>query len=190
MPIDRETLDQLRHLLRPLVTRIANLEARGVVQLVDDSTKMQLLQLGVLDGETVDEAEHYQPYGLSSVPLPGAEAAIMFPNGDRSHPIVVSVPDRRHRPTGGEPGEVTLYTNGTPRLILKANDTIELRSASGTAIKLPTLADYEALRAAFNSHTHPYNPGPGSPAPTGSATSLTATVPVPAPDGTQVLKAE
>lgn len=43
--ISRELLDQLRHLLRPLSTRIANTVARAVVHLVDDSKKMQLLQI-------------------------------------------------------------------------------------------------------------------------------------------------
>jgi len=73
MPIARDMLDQMRHLLRPIATRVVNSIARGVVQLVDDSVKMQLLQLGVLSGETIDGAERFQPYGLSSVPLPGAE---------------------------------------------------------------------------------------------------------------------
>jgi phage baseplate assembly protein V len=131
MPLDRETLDQLRHLLRPLAARVANLEARGVVQLVDDSTEMQLLQLGVLDGETIDDAEHYQPYGLTSVPLPGAEAVVVFPNGDRSHPLVVTVADRRHRPTGGDPGDVTLHQHTGAKVILKASGDIEVQPAPG-----------------------------------------------------------
>lgn len=111
MSINRDVLDQLRHLLRPLATRVANTVARAVVQLADDSTKLQLLQLGVLAGETIDAAEHHQPYGFSSVPLAGAEAVVVFPNGDRGHPLVLAASDRRHRPTGGQGGEVVIYTD-------------------------------------------------------------------------------
>lgn len=130
MALDRNMLDQLRQLLRPLATRVANTVARAVVQLVDDGTKLQLVQLGVLAGETVDGAEHYQPYGFSSVPLPGAEAVVVFPNGDRSHPLVVSVSDRRYRPTGGDAGEVTMYNhNGAKATITKDGDIIATPAA-------------------------------------------------------------
>ncbi len=185
--IGRDMLAQLQHLLRPIAVRAANTVARAVVQLVDDSTKMQLLQLIVLDGETIDGAEHFQPYGLTSVPVPGAEATVIFPNGDRSHPLVVATSDRRYRPTGGQPGEVTLYNNVTPRLILKANGTVEIRSAGGTAIKLPTLADYEALRTSFNAHTHAVA---GVTAGGASVVSAVPASTVGSPAGTQVLKAE
>jgi phage baseplate assembly protein V len=116
MAITKEQLDQLRHLLRPLATRIANTVARAVVRFVDDSKKMQLVQLGVLADEPVAGAsgsgcEHFQPYGFFSVPHPGAEAAVIFPNGDRTHPLVIAVTDRRYRPTGGKTGEVGLRTD-------------------------------------------------------------------------------
>jgi len=129
MPIDRGMIDQLRHLLRPITISVANTIARGVIQLVDDSKKMQLVQLGVLDGETVDGAEHLQSYGLSSVPFPGAEAAIVFPNGDRSHPLVVAVPDRRYRPTGGQAGEVVLYTDEGDAIRLGRGHVISLATS-------------------------------------------------------------
>lgn len=111
MGIDRETLRQVQSLLRPLAARVVNTVARAVVQLVDDGRKLQLLQIGVLDGEDIDGAEHHQPYGFASVPLAGAEAVVAFPNGDRGHPLVVTVSDRRHRPTGGQGGEVCMYTD-------------------------------------------------------------------------------
>lgn len=111
MGIDRGTLDQLRHLLRPLVTQLRNMVARGVVQLVDDGKKLQMMQVGVLAEETIDDAEHHQPYGFASVPLAGAEAVLVFQSGDRGHPLAIAVSDRRYRPTGGEAGEVCMYTD-------------------------------------------------------------------------------
>ncbi len=187
MAIAKDTLDQLRHLLRPVATRMANAIVRGVVQLVDDSVKQQLIQIGALAGETIDATEHFQPYGLSSVPLPGAETVTIFPNGDRGHPLTVAVSDRRYRPTGGVAGEVTLHNHVSARLILKADGTVEIRSASGTATRLPTLADYNTLRTTFNTHTHPVA---GVTAGAASVVSSVTATTVGAPTGTSVLKAE
>lgn len=140
MAIDRELMRQIGHMIRPLTTRVVNTVVRGVLQLVDDSTRQQLLQLGGLSGETVDGAENFQPYGLSSVPLPGAEHVTVFPNGDRSHPLTIAVSDRRYRPTGGQAGEVVMYTDegDTIRLgrghviALATSGTVKLGSASAS----------------------------------------------------------
>jgi len=158
MAVDRETLNQLRHLLRPLTARAANAVARAVVQLVDDETKLQLLQLGVLAGEVVDGAEHHQAYGFASVPLAGAEAVVLFPGGDRAHPLVVSVSDRRHRPTGGEPGEVTVYNHAGARVILMDDGSVEIQPGPGGEVLIRSsggTVDRLITKAEFNAHTHP-----------------------------------
>lgn len=139
MGLDGGAFRAVQQMLRPLSVRIVNSIARGVVHLVNDAKKMQLLQLGVLVGEDVEGdggAEHFQPYGFSSVPLPGAEHVTLFPNGDRSHPLVVCVADRRHRPTGGEPGEVTVYSETGAKVRLLANGDIEVQPAPGAEVRI------------------------------------------------------
>lgn len=160
MGLDPDTLAQLKHLLRPLATRIANIAARAVVQLVNDGSKLQQMQIGVLAGEDVDDAEHHQPYGFSSVPLVGAEAVVIFPSGDRGHPLVVSASDRRYRPTGGKPGEVVVYNHTGARITMTKDGDIEVqpapgrevrvRSADGTAQRLLTEQDAQILRTALS----------------------------------------
>lgn len=161
MAIGRDVIDQLRHLLRPIATRVANTVARAVVQLVDDDRKLQLVQLGVLAGETVDGAEHHQPFGLSSVPLAGAEAVVVFPGGDRSHPLVVTVSDRRYRPTGGDPGDVTLYNvvDGATgaKVILLATGDIEVHPAPGHEVLIRDEGggvDRLVKKSEHDGHTH------------------------------------
>ncbi|HET9063680.1 MAG TPA: phage baseplate assembly protein V [Candidatus Binatia bacterium] len=136
MPVDRETLRQVGLMLRPIASRVAGSIARAVVQLVDDATKLQLLQVGALAGETLDGAEHHQPYGFTSVPLAGAEAVVVFPNGDRAHPLVVSVSDRRYRPTEGEPGQVTVYNHNGASVTLTADGDIIATPAPGREVLL------------------------------------------------------
>lgn len=112
--IDRNILGDLERLLRPLRNRVANMINRGVVSLVSDAFKMQLIQASGLPLEIVEGdkgVEHFQPYGFSSVPLTGAEVLLLFPNGDHSHPLAIAASDRRHRPTAGQAGEVCMYTD-------------------------------------------------------------------------------
>lgn len=194
MSLDEETLRQLRHILRPHATRLANMIARGVVQLVNDGKKMQLVQIGALANETVEGdkgAEHFQAYGFSSVPLVGAEHVTIFPTGDRGHPLVIVVADRRYRPTGREPGEVTVYNHTGASMTITKDGDIVARPAAGRqmlvddgsgAAALPTMADFNGIISIMNA------------AGVGSATNLPLAVtnyqaahPT-WPDGTTVLK--
>lgn len=177
MAISRDMLQQLHHhVMRPIAMRIANSLARAVVQLVDDSKQLQLLQLGVLADETVDDAEHHQPYGLASVPLAGGEAVVVFPGGDRGHPLVVVASDRRYRPTGRTQGEVCLYTDegdlvrlGRGHVIsLVTSGTIKLGSASASdgAIKGTTRNTAEqTFLTALATFVAAIVPSTGAPAP-------------------------
>lgn len=161
--IDRE-LRYLQSLLRPLATRVANVVARGVVQLVNDEKKLQLLQLGVLAGETIGNGEHFQPYGFTSVPLAGSEMVVLFPNGDRSHPLVVATSDRRYRPTGGTGGEVTMYHwKGATIRMLDSGDIaiapgpggkVLVADDGGTPVELALKSDVVAVDAKLDAHFH------------------------------------
>lgn len=124
-------------LLAPLRRRIDNMVARAVVTLVADGAKLQTLQLSVLEGETRESCEHFQPYGLTSVPLAGAEAVALFVQGLREHPLVVVVDDRRYRKKPLQAGEVALYNNQGIYLLLKQASVIEANAPIdlvGTAV--------------------------------------------------------
>jgi|SRR5215471_14419975 len=60
-----------------------------------------------------------QPQGKS------AEAMMLYPNGDRSHPIAVCVDDRRVRPYGIEKGESAHYSaDGSGQMVLHKADGV------------------------------------------------------------------
>jgi len=184
--MDRGAMAQIERMIRPLVTRVANSIARGVVQLADDGKKLQLLQLGVLAGETVDGAEHFQPYGFSSVPLGGAEVVVVFPNGDRSHPLVVATSDRRYRPTGSQPGEVVVYNNTGAKVTITKDGDIKLSPAAGRSVTVDDGSGGTGplvTQAQFLNHTH-LTAGTGSPSP------ASAISPTPTLTGTTLLKAK
>ena len=107
------------HALRDLGRRVAGTVARATLAAIDDSTKLQTVQIALLADELADGVERFQDYGLTSVPLPDAEAVVVCVGGLRGHAIVVAVDDRRYRPTGLQPGEVCLYDDQGQRVTIK-----------------------------------------------------------------------
>lgn len=142
-------LDDIRKLVRPLRQQMLNIVARATVKLVNDAAGRQVVQLGVLDGETVDDGERFQNYGFSSVPVEGAEAVVVFPGGDRGHPIVIAVDGSGDRPTGLEPGEVAVYNNAGAKIVMTKDGDIVCAPASGRHVLLggDAAADPPALKS-------------------------------------------
>ena len=187
---DRRMLGQIEHLLRPLRNRIANVLARAVVQLVDDGKTLQSLQTGVLAGEDRDDCERFQQFGFSGVPLVGAEAVVLFPNGDRGRPIVVAVDDRRYRPRGKAAGTVTVYNHTGAKVIIEPDGDIEVQPAPGREVYIRSeggTVDRLVKKGEFDGHTHP----PGTfVAPGGGGAITGVSGGAAAVAGTQKLRAE
>lgn len=92
----------------PLWRRIRLLVSRGVLKLVDDSLKLQSVQITML-GDQPANAERFQQYGVTSHPHPGAEAIIASIGGARAHLVALAVDDRRYRLKGLARGEMAIY---------------------------------------------------------------------------------
>lgn len=118
--------DDFQRLIAPVVQRVRLMVSRAVIRLVDSSRRVQVLQAGLLAGETRDNLECFEHYGFTSNPLPGMEAAVMFIGGDRSSGVVVAIGDRKFRLRGLKPGEVALYTDEGDSLVFKRGRTVEL----------------------------------------------------------------
>jgi phage baseplate assembly protein V len=99
----------MQKMLAPLGRRLQNMFARGTVAISKPDSKMQTLQINLLAGETLDQIEHFEPYGFTSRPKAGAEVATLFIDGERSHGIVLVAADRRYRMTGFKDGEVAIH---------------------------------------------------------------------------------
>lgn len=99
----------MKSLLKPLHDRVMLMVAKGLIRMVDDSGGVQTAQLTLLAGEKRNSAARFQSYGVSSVPLTGARAVVVFPGGNRDHPIIVAAEDPARRPRNLKPGEVIVY---------------------------------------------------------------------------------
>lgn len=184
--------DQARvfqRVMGPVWRRLRLLVSRGVLALVDDSLKLQSVQVRLLGGEPA-WAERFQQYGYTSHPHPGAEAVVAAVGGARAHLVALSVDDRRYRPKGLQAGEVCLYTDEGDELRFKRGRLIAVTAGSklevtapeavfncATSVTLNTpkviaTGDIEAagqirdgvgtmqgMRDTYNSHDHPGDSG-------------------------------
>ncbi|MCE8004216.1 phage baseplate assembly protein V [Billgrantia ethanolica] len=97
-----------QRLMGPVWRRIRLLVSRGVLKLVDDSLKLQSVQVALLGGAPA-WAERFQQYGYTSHPHPGAEAVVAAVGGARAHLVALTIDDRRYRLVGLAQGEVAIY---------------------------------------------------------------------------------
>lgn len=109
-----------------LGSALRNVFVRGVVAVVEAGRKMQAIQVRLTAGEVKGNVEHFEPYGWSSHPHPGAESVIAFVGGDRSHGVALCVADRRYRLVGLEAGEVAIYSDEGDSVVLKRGRVVEV----------------------------------------------------------------
>lgn len=136
----------LDYLITPLRNQIANSVARAVVNVVNNAPAMQQLQ--VTAEETIEDVEHFQPYGFSSVPGAGAESVIVCGGGDRAKAIAVVVTEQEARPGGQADGEVTVFHRDGARAEFKANGDIHVYPSGSGKLRLGSATTVE--RAARN----------------------------------------
>lgn len=130
-----ELMRIINKVLQPVHRKLRLMVTRGVVQLVDPSTMLQQLQLKAIGGELLDAIEHWEPYGYTSRPHPGAEALLLSVGGDRDHAVAVSVADRRFRLKNLAKGEVALYTDEGDVIHFKRGNHIYIDALSKITAK-------------------------------------------------------
>ena len=156
---------QLNRFLEPIRVRLRMLVNRAIITLVNDTTRIQLMQIELMQDEIKDNVERVQNYGLTSNPVTGCEAVVVFPSGNRDHGLIVAVDDSRYRLKDLPEGGVALYdydnnyvkltkTNGieieapNQNVTIKASGDIEIGNAN--LKKLVT----EEVNSLFNAHVH------------------------------------
>lgn len=104
----------MRQSTASLAARIFLAISRGTLTRVNDATKMQTADVRLLHDEAIAGAERFQDYGYTSVPLPAdgagtAEVVVVCVSGNRSHPVIIRIDDRRYRLKNLQPGESAQY---------------------------------------------------------------------------------
>lgn len=97
--------------MAPLKRRVFLMIGRAVLNIINDTGGIQVVQVKLLEGEPRDGVERMQNYGFTAVPLPGAEGIIACVTGNRDHGVIIAMDDGRHRLKGLKPGESAMYTH-------------------------------------------------------------------------------
>lgn len=164
--------------MQSLQRQVLGLIGRAVVKSINAASKCQMIDVELLASQQKAGIEHLEPYGFTSNANPGSEAVVLFPDGDRSHAIAITVSDRRYRIKGLKTGEVAFYddlgqsvtltrtgivVDGAGKVItfknaLKARFEMDIESTG----QIKDLCDSSgltmaAMRVAYNGHRHREN---------------------------------
>lgn len=101
----------INSMIAPMRRRVRLMVSRAILSAVNDAGGIQVVQVKLLADEVRDSVERFQNYGMTSVPLPGAEGVMVCVSGNRDHGIVIAMDDRRYRIKGLQAGEVALFTD-------------------------------------------------------------------------------
>jgi phage baseplate assembly protein V len=136
----------IRKFLAPLERRILAAVRIGVAKLIFDDAGLQQLQATVLKQNVRGRINRYQNYGLTSVPLPGAQPLLLSVGGAGNHTVAVAVDDARYRPQNLEPGEVCLYTDEGDRITLQRGRIIAVEAGSAVTVTAPEVRVYASTK--------------------------------------------
>lgn len=157
-------MDWHRMILRviePIQRRILLMISRAVIKQIYDDKGVQAVKFQGLVDEVRDRVERFQDFGLTSSPPVDSDAIVIFPGGDRSRGVVISVEDRATREKNLAAGETCLYNAHGQKVFLK-NGSIHVGSREsdnpvvlGNEIK----ALLQDLLTEISTHTHMGNLG-------------------------------
>lgn len=129
--------DRFRQLLAPLARRIRLSVGLALVDLVDDTRRLQKLQCRSLGGGVPADLNRYQNYGFTSVPLPGAQAVLVAVGGNASHLVALAVDDARYRMKDLLPGESALHNHLGDFIVIRNGRIVEINAGAALQVTAP-----------------------------------------------------
>ncbi len=191
-----QTTREARDQVGPQARDIRGMLRRMVVSLTEGPV-WQVLGHLLLDSRTREApaVDIFGNIGFSSRPARGArnaEALVAFVAGEAQNPVIVATRDEDARKAIANLShdEAAMWNRATIVLV-KSDNTVEIRHGNGVATKLPTFADLQAVAdrladhiATYNLHTHPVSGAVANP------TAMQDVSIPPVLDGTEVLKAQ
>jgi len=162
-------IESIKRALEPLRVKVSSLIAKAKFVMSDDSKPIQFVQIDIGKGEPVN-CVRLQNFGLSGVPLSGAEALLVMVGGDT--PVALAIDDSRKRPKGLNEGETVFYNAFGSKMLLGKEGT----EISGKPVKISTDTTisgdltvngvkFSDLVKFYNLHTHPGNQTTSHPIP-------------------------
>lgn len=104
---------------------------------VDDSGEMQRVSGTVLNGEHRSDVEVLQPHGFSSVPSEGSMMVVIAVGGDQGDLVGLPIGSPQGRMGGLKPGESMIYGAHGQRILMKADGSVDIQSATKVTMTCP-----------------------------------------------------
>lgn len=101
----------LHKMLEPLRRRMATLIGRCVLAAIAPGHGVQSATVNIMADEVMSGVEYLEPYGVTSVPHPGAEGLVLNVAGQRGACVAVALGNRNLRLRSLKTGEVAIYTD-------------------------------------------------------------------------------
>lgn len=95
-------------LLMPVRRRLYSMTGRALITAINEESQRQKFQILIDSDESMDDVEHFQHYGFSSVPPKGSEALVLALNGNNAKRVAINAEKKDLRPKG-EGSDVFLY---------------------------------------------------------------------------------
>ncbi len=146
----------IENALRPIRQKVMGIVVRGILEATKDGQGIQLVKTTLLAGETREDMERAQNYGLTSHAPDGSEVTALFVSGNREHGIIITCENRTFRLKSLAKGEVALYTDEGDKIHFKRGNVIDvdcntLELGRGT---LEKIVNGETFQGLFNAHPH------------------------------------
>lgn len=157
-------------LVERLYRRVMMMVGRGRITATDDTGLVQIVQLrlgrtNVGELELADNVPRVAEYGFVSVPLPGADAVLVYLGGDRSSGAVIATADPRYR-LHLQPGEVAIHDNLGRKVHLAAGGIVIDGGGQDIAVlNAPhvTVTGGDVVADGISLKTHRHNATTGAP---------------------------
>lgn len=127
----------LRELLRPLQASISALATRVTLTAVDDTKRIQTVQVTGRAGERLSDVQRLQQFGFSANPPLGSNGLMICIAGSRSHPVVIACDDGSTRVLELEPGEACVYNAFGDFVRLKTSGEMVVKAREKVTVDAP-----------------------------------------------------
>lgn len=120
------------NILTLISNKIYSMIGRAILTAINNSGKVQRIQIKGVSGETLTDIDRIQEYGLETYPeiSKDTEVIIVCPDGNREQAIAIKIGIRNGRPTDLNEGEIKLYTKFGNKILLDKDGKIALNGDS------------------------------------------------------------
>lgn len=126
MSLGDEIRKAVTSMVMPLKNKILLMVGRGIIMAVNDSNKIQQMQITLLADEVKDQVEVFNHFGFTSNAPGGSECIMLSVAGSRDHGVVIATENREMRLKGLVSGESAQYNLNGKYIWIKESDNIEM----------------------------------------------------------------